>query len=221
MKLRRRLGISERRQHHLSRGMQLTLFGLLFVALERQSPNLLVTVTIGLAVTFLPAILERDLEIPMDAGLTLWITTAAFLHTIGVAGIPGTRAPLYNAIPFYDHITHALSASVVAGVGYATVRAVDEHSPGMHLPERFTFVFILVFVVAFGVVWELIEFGVDIVGTATGVGATGFTQHGLEDTLLDLVFNAIGGVVVAIWGTVYLTGVSEAIRDRLTERQSA
>jgi hypothetical protein len=221
MRLRTRLGISTRQQEYLARGMQLVLFGLLFVALERQSPNLVVTVSTGLAVTFLPAILERDLELPMDAGITLWITTAAFAHTVGVAGIPGTGVSLYGAIPFYDHITHALSASVVVGVGYATVRALDEHSEGIHLPERFMFVFLLVFVLAFGVAWELLEFSIDVVGTATGTGSTGFTQHGLEDTLLDLVFNTIGGVIVAIWGTVYLTGLSETIRTRLTDRQSA
>lgn len=218
MRVRDHLGISERRQHHLARGMQLTLFGLLFVALERQSPNLLVTTGTGLAATFLPGVLERDLELPMDAGLTLWITTAAFLHTIGVAGIPGTGTSLYGGIPYYDHLTHALSASVVTGVGYATVRALDEHSDGIHLPSRFMFAFLVVFVIAFGVIWELIEFGIAVGSNAAGLTSTGFTQHGLDDTLLDLVFNTIGGIIVALWGTVYLTGVSDALRDRLDAR---
>lgn len=218
MRLRTRLGISERHQHHLVRAMQLTLFGLLFVAVERRSPNLLVTTGTGLGATFLPGVLERDLGLPIDAGLALWITTAAFLHTVGVAGIPGTGTALYGGVPYYDHLTHALSASVVTGVGYATVRALDEHSEGIHLPERFMFAFLVVFVVAFGVIWELVEFSIAVGSDAAGLTSTGFTQHGLDDTLLDLVFNAIGGVVVALWGTVYLTGVSDAIRDRLDAR---
>jgi VanZ family protein len=41
------------------------------------------------------------------------------------------------------------------------------------------------------------------------------TQHGLSDTLKDLVFDTIGGIVVGLWGTVYLVDVSEAIRERL------
>ncbi|WP_267161273.1 hypothetical protein [Halovenus salina] len=215
MRLRDRLGLSEQRQRQLSRGMQLTLFGLLFIALERQEPALLVTVGIGLSVTFLPAILERDHEIPMDAGLTLWITAAAFLHTFGVVGIPGTGNSLYGAIPIYDNITHALSASVVAGVGYAAVRAFDEHSEGIHLPPRFMFVFILVFVVAFGVVWEILEFSIAQAAAALGSETTGFSQHGLDDTLLDLVFDALGGVIVAIWGAAHLTAVSDAVWERL------
>jgi hypothetical protein len=218
VRVRDYLGISGRSQRYLARGMQLTLFGLLFVAVERQSPNLLVTTGTGLAVTFLPGLLERDLEVPMDAGLTLWITTAAFLHTVGVAGIPGTGTSLYAGIPYYDHVTHALSASVVTGVGYATVRALDEHSAGIHLPGRFMFAFLVVFVIAFGVIWEVVEFGIAVLSSAVGLTSTGFTQHGLDDTLLDLVFNAIGGVVVALWGTVYLTGVSDALRERLDAR---
>ncbi|MFC7071535.1 hypothetical protein ACFQJ7_16630 [Halovenus rubra] len=217
MSVRTRLSLSEQHQRQLSRAMQLTLFGLLFVALERQEAALLVTVSVGLAVTFLPALLERDHEIPMNAGLTLWITGAAFLHTIGVVGIPGTGQSLYGSIPIYDNMTHALSASVVAAAGYATVRAFDEHADGIDLPARFMFVFILVFVTAFGVVWELLEFSIAEVAQALGSNTTGFTQHGLDDTLLDLVFDAIGGVVVAIWGTAHLTDLSDALWDRLTQ----
>lgn len=195
--------------------MQLILFGLLFVGLERQSPNIMINAGLGLGVTFLPATLERDHQIPMDPGLTLWITAAAFLHAVGVIGIPGTGQSLYASIPQYDKLTHTLSASVVSGVGYATVRAFDEHTDEIHLPSRFMFVFILVFVMAFGVVWEIIEFSVAVLGSSTGVGSTGFTQHGLDDTMLDLVFDTIGGVLLAIWGTVYLTDVVDSVRARL------
>ncbi|MEF8814693.1 MAG: hypothetical protein V5A55_12875 [Halovenus sp.] len=220
MRVRDHLGVTVHRQHQLARAMQLTLFGLLFVGLERQSPNIMLNAGLGLAITFLPAVLERDHEIPMDAGLTLWITAAAFLHAIGIIGIPGTGQSLYGSIPYYDHVTHGLSASVVAAIGYATVRAFDEHSERIHLPPRFIFVFILVFVMAFGVVWEIVEFSVDVVASATGFGVSGFTQHGLNDTMLDLVFNTMGGVVVGIWGTIYLTDVVDAIRKRLEAREA-
>jgi len=219
--VRNRLRLSVERQRQLTRGMQLFLFGLLFVGMERQSPNIVLNAALGLGVTFLPAVLERDHEIPMNPALALWITAAAFLHAVGIIGIPGTGVAFYTSVPYYDHLTHALSASVVAAVGYSTVRALDLHSEGIHLPSRFVFVFILVFVMAFGVVWELVEFGVDVVGRTTGFGATGFTQHGLDDTMLDLVFNTIGGVVVGVWGTVYLSDVVTAVRDRLDAREAS
>ena len=43
------------------------------------------------------------------------------------------------------------------------------------------------------------------------------TQYGLEDTLLDLVFDTIGGLIVAVWGTAYLGDVVGALTDRLDE----
>jgi hypothetical protein len=219
MKLRDRLHISKHRQTQLVHGMQLTLFGLIFVGIERGSVNIILNALLGLAVTFLPAILERDLEIPMDPALTLWISAAAFMHAVGVIALPGAQSGFYS-IEYYDHLTHALSATVVAATGYATVRAIDQHTEGIDLPPKFMFVFILVFVMAFGVFWELIEFGTDILSDTTGLGASGFTQHGLEDTMLDLMFNTMGGVVVAIWGTVYLADVAEAVQKRLESRES-
>jgi hypothetical protein len=38
--------------------------------------------------------------------------------------------------------------------------------------------------------------------------------------MLDLVFNTMGSVVVAVWGTVYLTDVVTAVRDRLEAREA-
>jgi hypothetical protein len=175
---------------------------------------------VALGVPFLPAALEREYDLPMDAGLTLWITTAVFLRALGVAGVPGLTGNLYaegSPIPFWDHVTHALSASVVAAVGYTVARAIDEHTEAVYLPSRFMFVFILVFVMACGVLWEVIEFGLGGAASLLGSGSV-LTQYGLGDTMLDLVFDMIGGVVVAIWGTAYLTDVAGALQERMAGR---
>lgn len=73
MKIRDRLGISERRQRQVTRAMDVLLVGMFFVGLERGAASIVVTAGIGLGGTFLPAILERDLESPMDPALTMWI----------------------------------------------------------------------------------------------------------------------------------------------------
>jgi hypothetical protein len=44
------------------------------------------------------------------------------------------------------------------------------------------------------------------------------TQYGLEDTMLDLVFDTVGAVVVAVWGTAYLLDISGYIAQRLDAR---
>ncbi len=197
--------------------MELALVGMLFVGVDRGNVGIVVNTGVALAVTQLPPLLERDYQIPMDPRLTLWITTAVFLHAFGTVGLPGATRTLYSQVWWWDHVTHALSASLVAAAGYATVRALDEHADGVHLPPRFVSAFILLFVLAFGVLWEVLEFVIALSADAVGGDAV-LTQYGLEDTMLDLVFNTIGALVVALWGGAYLTGVTDAIRDRLESR---
>jgi hypothetical protein len=219
VRLRDRLGVSGRRQRQAVRAMQFGLVAMVGVGLERGFSKgawgIVVNAGIALAVSELPAVLERDYDIPMDAGLTLWITTAVFLHALGTMGLPGSELNFYRTTNWWDHMTHALSSSVVAGAGYATVRAVDAHDD--HLPREFVFVFILLFVLAFGVFWEVVEF---VLGEAAAVygGAPVLTQFGLDDTMWDLVYNTLGGVVVAAWGSAYLGDVSGALRERLAAR---
>jgi len=79
---------------------------------------------------------------------------------------------------------------------------------------KFTLVYLLIFVMAFGVFWELIEFYVAIGAQVLGIPRV-LTQYGLDDTVLDLVYNSIGGLLVAIFGTTYLIGISDQLRGRL------
>ncbi|WP_408958636.1 hypothetical protein [Natrinema sp. 74] len=208
---------SPQRQRQLTYLMELGLVGMLFVGVDRGNGGIVINTGVALAVTQLPPLLERDYEIPMDPRLTLWITTAVFLHAFGTVGLPGSTRTLYTDIWWWDHMTHALSASLVAGVGYATVRAFDEHAEGVHLPPKFISVFILLFVIAFGVLWEILEFAISLSAEALGTRPV-LTQYGLGDTMLDFIFNSIGAIVVAIWGGAYLTDVSGAIRRRLESR---
>ena len=211
MRVRDKLHVSERQQEYLTRAMELSLVGIFFIGLERGNLGIVVNAAIAFLITFLPAILERDYEIPMDAGLSLWITTAVFLHAVGTLG-PYSNETFW----WWDHMTHMLSSSLVAAIGYATTRAIDRHSDDIYLPPNFMFVFILLFTVAFGVIWEVIEFALG--GLSTVVGASVLTQYGLEDTMLDLMFDTLGGIVVAVWGTAYLSDVVGALTSRLDGR---
>jgi hypothetical protein len=218
MRLRDRLGLSERRQRQLTRAMEVGLVGMFLVGLLRGNTTVAVNTLLALAVTRLPGILERDYGIPMDAGLTLWITSAVFLHAFGGIGVPWTPLSPYQSLWWYDHLTHGLSASVVAAVGYATARALDVHSSDVTFPPEFMVVFIFLFVLAFGVLWEVIEFATSALSTLV-LAEPVLTQYGLEDTMLDLIFNTAGGAIVAVWGGARLSGVVDAIVTRLDTRE--
>ena len=198
---------SIRTQRRLTRGMQLALCGLVAYGAIAGEPKAIVNGGITLLITFIPAVLERNYDLPLDPWLGLWITTAVFLHTLGSAG-------LYTRVFFWDNITHAMSASLIAAAGYTAARAVDIHSDEIYVPRRFVFVYIFVIVLSFGVVWELFEFGLDVAADATGLEMP-LAQHGLDDTVRDVMFNSLGALVVAVFGQAHLTGIAQLVQQRL------
>ncbi len=187
--------------------MQLALGGLMVYGVVAGEPKAIINGGVTLLITFVPAVLERNYDLPLDPWLALWITTAVFLHTLGSAG-------LYTRLFFWDNITHAMSASLIAAAGYTVARAVDIHSDDIHIPRRVAFVYIFVIVLSFGVVWELFEFGLDIAADATGLEMP-LAQHGLDDTVRDMMFNSLGALLVAAFGQAHLAGIAQLVQERL------
>lgn len=189
------------------RAMQVAILGVLLAGVAGRSVGVVVNATLALGVTLLPAVLRRDFSIHLQPGLSLWLTGAVLLHAVGMVG-------LYDAVWWWDHVTHTLSASLVAGAGYATARALDRHSDAVSFPPRFLFVFVVLLTLAFGVLWEVLEFAARLAADAAGVEPV-LVQYGLDDTLVDLVFDAVGAVLVGLFGTARLTGVVDALVERL------
>ncbi|MDS0220836.1 hypothetical protein NDI54_05645 [Haloarcula sp. S1AR25-5A] len=198
---------STRNQRRITRAMQLVLLTLVGYGIVAGQPKPITNGGVGLLVTFLPAVVKRNYNLALDPWLALWITTAVFLHTLGSAG-------LYEQVQWWDHLTHAMSASLIAAFGYTTARTIDLHSDEVHIPGRVFFVYIFVVVLSFGVTWELFEFALDIVATETGVTMP-LAQHGLDDTVRDTMFNSLGALLVAAFGQAHLTDVAETLRERL------
>ena len=192
------LELSDGRKRHLTRGLQVVLVGLVGGGVVTARPGMVASGGIALGVTLLPAVLRREYGYSMDPGLVLWITVAVVLHTAGSLG-------LYRQFQWYDEVTHTVSATIIAGIGYASFRALELHSDEIDVPAEFRAVFIVVFVLAAGMVWEVLEFA---------LGGL-VTVYGIDDIVTDLVFNAVGAAVVAIWGTGYVSGVVRFFRERL------
>ena len=207
MTLGDRLRLSETQEIRIVRVLQVALAGILGYGLVTLQFELAVNAGLPLAVTFLPAVLRREYSYTMDAGLVMLITVAVFLHAFGSLGF-------YTRYSWYDEITHTVSAFLVAGIGYAALTALEKHSSEIELTSNLRGVFILVFVLAFSVIWEVFEFGA--VWLSQVVGVTSPVQvFGIDDIVTDMVFNVVGGVLVAVWGTGYFEDFVPFIRRRL------
>lgn len=180
----------------LVRAIQAAVAAILVAGVLTRNTSIVVNAGLGLAVTFLPAFLRRDRHLHLSVGASLWVAVAVFLHTIGMTGV-------YQEVWWFDHLTHAFSAALVAGAGYATVRAMDEHREDLYFPRPFLAVFILLATLAFGVLWELAEWGARELAFALSMDPV-LVVYGIDDTLLDLVFDAVGAVVVATFGARHL-----------------
>lgn len=189
------------------RGMQLALVAVTVYAGVTTQFGLLANAGVSLLVTLLPEAIERRSDHSVGSGLALWISTAAFLHAVGALGP-------YQSIPWYDQVAHTVSATLVAGAGYAVVDALDRSSADVEFPAEFRFLFILVFVLAFGVLWEIAEFASGGLASLIG-GEAVLAQYGMDDIVLDLLFNGIGALLVALWGTGYFDALTGALTGHL------
>lgn len=193
---------SPRRHRQASRLLQAAIVAVLVAGVARGSVGVAVNAAVALAVTALPAVLERDPRVALDPRLTLYLTAAVLLHAVGMLG-------LYDDVWWWDHLTHTLSATVVAAAGYAGARALDRHSPALALPREFMAAFVLLLTLALGVAWEVLEFAARGLADALGMEPV-LVQYGLEDTVMDLVFDAVGALLVAAFATQRLGGLVDA-----------
>lgn len=191
----------------VTHGLQALLVALAAYALVSLSVGELLNVGIPLAIAATPTVLRRVYGYRVNPVVGLWIALSAALHVVGTFGP-------YQNIGWYDQVAHAVSASLVAGIGYAVFRALDRDHEGIVIPTRLQFVFLFVFATAFGVLWEIAEFGTGLVAAWLG-GDPVLAQYGLDDAVYDLLFNAVGAVLVAVFGTDYFRSVT-----RMIERSS-
>ncbi len=92
--------------------------------------------------------------------------------------------------PFYDKFGHFFGSVTIALLSLAYVAIIKRYSK-IKLDKLNTFLFIIIFTLALGGLWEIGEFTLDqLFGT--------MHQPGLTDTMYDLIFDLLGGIFVAV-----------------------
>lgn len=172
--------------------------------------KVVVNSAVPLAVALFPTAVRRRYGYHVGDHLALWIAVTALLHVVGTFGP-------YATVPLYDQVAHAVSAGLVAAVGYALALTVDAAARDVRITPDFRFVFILVFVLAVGVAWEILELLAGWLPTLLGADPW-LVQYGAADTALDLLFDALGGVAVALWGGGHVHDAAAGVWTLLVER---
>ncbi len=155
---------------------------------------LAVTSFFAFSLTMVPYIVTRNAKICLPWEINLLIAVSLYLHVLGHVG---NYYVLFS--PYYDKFAHAVSSTTVAVLGFVMVLIVDRFS-SLQLTRPMIVLFIVIFTMALGALWEIYEFAFDqFFGTTL--------QHGNVDTMTDLILDLIGAVIIAALGNIYLRRV--------------
>lgn len=144
-----------------------------------------------------PALLKYIFGVRLPPWQIAYISFALFAHPMG--GLYGWYAKIW----WFDHLTHTLSATLVAAIGYTFFHAYRLRAGG---PWWFVPLFTMIFIETAGLVWEVVELNVDWL-----------TVYSYNDTLLDYVFNTLGGLLVILTGPYILRSRGKEFADQIEE----
>lgn len=163
------------------------MFILLIVAFWKDDWTGVFGCIIGIILSFIPSILHKNFNITLPWILDTLIAFALFLHIAGVV------LQIYHIIPFYDVLTHFVSAILVAFLAFVAIYILDIYWNGLHMNKYAMAFVVIIFTMAMGVVWEFFEWTTDILFQTN-------EQWGLYDTMKDLLIDTISGFFIAFIG---------------------
>jgi len=192
----------------LSWMMILAMVWVIPASLSRSDWPLAVMATIAVAVSLLPAILQRNYRIVFPWFLEFLLVLQLHLHTFW-----GVWLRYYDSHGFWDKLLHLKGTMLVSLVGFLAAYAI--HLSGrVRLTGPILGLFTVIFGNALGAWWEIVEFLVDKILQKN-------TQYGLDNTMIDLINNLFGSIIAAGLAWVYLKVTPREERRQLAESIAA
>lgn len=191
--------------HLANRVVQAGIGAAFLVGVRRRDPTVVVNAVVSAAFTALPRMLEIRYGARFRPWQRLWVSAAGLVHTLGMLGP-------YDRVWWWDHLAHTLSGVVVAAATDVVFqsRAADADPVTGKSHDRATVVFGVT--LAFGVVWELLEYVVHAIADRLGFEPL-LVHYGRLDALGDLLFDLLGASIVVRFGRRALSNVVDSVRD--------
>lgn len=164
------------------RGIRCAILTVFAVGVRRGNPGAIVNAVFGLGGSYLPDIVERRYDVEFRPWQRVYTGTAMFTHAVGMLG-------LYDDTWWWDHLTHTLSTTLLGGFVHVTA-----HRRGRDPRPR-----VLAAIVCGGVLWELTEYAVHGITDRLDLDPV-LIPYSARDTLLDLLFNLFGALLVLAFG---------------------
>lgn len=157
-------------------------------------------------ISIIPNILRFFYQIEVSYLLEFFISLSLIFH-VGNGLLDGS-----NVIGIYNKFTHFFSATVVAFIALLCLYILNELD-SFRISSKMKVLFdVIIITISFGVVWELLEWITDrVFGWRS--------QVDLDDTMLDLLADSLGGVFMAVIGLMLINrGVIQRISKNIIKR---
>ena len=177
-------------------GIRVAIAAVWVEGVRRRNPGAVFNAVLALGATYLPDLIESRYDVEFCPWQRLYADSAMLTHAVGMLGP-------YDDVWWWDHLTHAHSATLLGGVVHVVARR-----RGRDPRPR-----VLGAVVATGVVWEVAEYTVHAVSTRLGFDPL-LVSYGPRDTLVDLIFNLFGALAVVVLGDRLLGNFADARSSR-------
>lgn len=174
--------------------LQSAIFVLFVVATRRRNVAAAINALGAFVLALLPVAIEIMFQVILTQSvsfgliLPVWLAAAGFLHSLGMLG-------LYETTWWWDHLTHTVSAALVAALLYASLIVTLPDIAGGGQSSGTVLAVTVVFTFAIGVFWELIELVAREVGDRFDIEPV-LIHYGWHDTVVDLGFDVVGALLV-------------------------
>lgn len=190
----------------LSRVLQFAIFLVFIVSLWERQWLVGFTALIVLGLTFLPALIERQLSVHLPVEFTL--VTSLFLYaSFGLGEVRG----FYQRFWWWDILLHSASALVMGLTGFLLVY-IFYSTQRIRMAPLYVGMVSFGFAVTVGTLWEIFEFSMD------WVFGFNMQKSGLIDTMTDLMVDALGALLAAFLGYQYTRHGDAALAAPLVRR---
>jgi hypothetical protein len=164
-------------------------------AVRQRNAPAVVNTCVSFLLVFIPVLVDviaywfHGIRVGLTPELPLWIAVTGLFHSYGMLGP-------YDEISWWDHLTHALSAALVAALLYAGVIVTLEHAP-VSSGKRLIWATVVLVTLLSGVFWELIELLAGDFGRKFD-HPPALDHYGRRDAVVDLLFDVVGAVLVLV-----------------------
>ena len=172
----------------------LLVLGIVFAVLHGRWLAALVTGGVML-VTMLPIVLGRRFQVyippEFEALAVVFIFASLFL---------GEVRGFYTRFWWWDAALHTTSGFLLGILGFLLVHVLNEKEDiDLYMKPRFVALFAFMFAMGLGAIWEIFEFAMD------GIFGMNMQKSGLNDTMWDLIVDAVGALAISILGLGYIS----------------